>query len=121
MTDDRRTGTLKFGAGEEYEREIQVFEPGEPEVFALIRASDMMHDDNAPDRKLLALQVFGDALESLIVDTEDVGYLFRGIIGRRIPLDAYAALAADIVKYWGKGETESAKPGARRKQPSSRR
>lgn len=119
MTDgDRKTGTLVFGEGEEYEREIKVYEPDETDVFALIRAGDMMREDNAPERRMLALSVFGDALEGLLVDAEDVRYLYNGITRRTIPLDAYANLAVAIVEHWGKAKAEPAKPGARRRSGS---
>lgn len=121
MADTRKTGKIVFGKGEEYEREIAVYEPDDASVFALLRAGDMLHDDNAPDRRLLALQIFGDAVESLIVDTDDVGFLYRGITSKRIELAAYADLAVQMVEHWGKaGEVVAAKPGARRKAPARR-
>jgi hypothetical protein len=121
MTDDRKRGKLVFGPETEYEREIEVYEPDEATVFALLRSGDMMHEDNEASRRILALQVFGDALEGLLVNEDDVGYLYRGITGRRIPISAYADLAVQIVEHWGKAKAEPVKAGAQRKRPASRR
>lgn len=121
MADIRKTGKILFGKGEAFERELEIYEPDDAAVFALLRAGDMLHEDNDASRRLLALQVFGDAVEGLLVDEESVGFLYRGITSRRIPLTAYADLAVQMVEYWGKGnKVTEEKPGARRK-PAARR
>lgn len=108
----RPTGTVKIG-----DRDVQVQEPTEAQVFVLAQLPRMLEDKS---RLATGLELFGGAIEDLLVEKADQDWVYREMVAGRLTVEQFGDLAIEIIKYFGL-EVPDGGPQAPRKRAVAKR
>lgn len=87
-------------------RQVVMREPTEAQWYVVTRMPSQLERGHTTD----AMLTFGDLLEALMVQQEDVAYAHRGLVNGDIELAEYLNLLLELMRHFGKDEVDAPAP-----------
>ena len=87
-------------------RQVVMREPNEAQWYVVTRMPSQLERGHTTD----AMLTFGDLLEALMVQQEDISYAHRGLVNGTIELSEYLELLLELMRHFGKDQVDEPAP-----------